>query len=88
MKNINIVSNKRLYNPNITILNQIYLIHLKKYFIRQKINFVFLVFEEFQKGVNDYDQNIKKYKEINPKEMFNKKFNEKKLFQKNLKKFF
>ena len=39
-------------------------------------------------GVNDYDQNIKKYKEINPKEMFDKKVNEKKLFQKKLKKVF
>ena len=49
MKNIIIVSNKRLYSHNIMIVNWIYLIHLKKYFIQQMLNFVFGVFEEFQK---------------------------------------
>ena len=49
MKNIITVSNKRLYNPKdcIAILNWIYLIYLKKYFIQQILNFVFGVFEDF-----------------------------------------
>ena len=65
-------------DPNNSRLFQSFLLQMKYLFIGNNRKHLI-------EGINDYDQNIKKYREINPKEIFLKKDNEKKLFQKKLK---
>ena len=60
----------------------------KSFQLQMKYSFVGNRRKHLIEGINDYNQNIKKYKKINPKEIFPIKDNEKKLFQKKLEKIF